>query len=67
MNRKSTYVITYGMSRVGRSIDNSPMKGWWGILKSEMYYLRKFTDKANLIAAIEEYINYYNMINTRSS
>ena len=55
------------MSRVGRSIDNSPMEGCWGILKSEMYYLRKFTDKANLIAAIEEYINYYNMINTRSS
>ena len=54
------------MSRVGRSIDNSPMEGWWGILKSEMYYLRKFTDKANLIAAIKEYINYYNMINTRS-
>ena len=48
------------MSRVGRCIDNGPMEGWWGILKSEMYYLRKFTDKANLIAAIEEYINYYN-------
>ena len=47
------------MSRVGRCIDNGPMEGWWDILKSEMYYLRKFTDKANLIAAIEEYINYY--------
>jgi hypothetical protein len=31
------------------------MEGWWGILKSEMYYLRKFTDKASLVAAIEEY------------
>ena len=48
------------MSRVGRCIDNDPMEGWWGILKSEMYYLRKFTDKASLIAAIEEYIRYYN-------
>ena len=48
------------MSRVGRCIDNGPMEGWWGILKSEMYYLRKFTDKTELISAIEEYITYYN-------
>ena len=48
------------MSRVGRCIDNGPMEGWWGILKSEMYYLRKFTDKTSLIASIEEYIRYYN-------
>ena len=48
------------MSRVGRCIDNGPMEGWWGILKSEMYYLRKFTDKSELISAIEEYITYYN-------
>ena len=48
------------MSRVGRCIDNGPMEGWWGILKSEMYYLRKFTDKNELLSAIEEYISYYN-------
>lgn len=36
------------------------MEEWWGILKSEIYYLRKFTDKAELISAIEEYITYYN-------
>ncbi len=47
------------MSRVGRCIDNGPMEGWWGILKSEMYYLRKFTDRESLIAAIEEYIKYF--------
>lgn len=33
------------MSRVGRCIDNGPMEGFWGILKSEMYYLRKFSSK----------------------
>ncbi|SEL38886.1 Transposase InsO and inactivated derivatives [Ruminococcus albus] len=48
------------MSRIGRCIDNGPMEGWWGMLKSEMYYLRKFTDKEKLITAIEEYIRYYN-------
>ena len=48
------------MSRVGRCIDNGPMEGYWGILKSEMYYLRKFTSKEELTSAIEAYITYYN-------
>lgn len=48
------------MSRVGRCIDNGPMEGFWGILKSEMYYLRKFTDKQDLMDAIEQYIHFYN-------
>lgn len=48
------------MSRVSRCIDNGPMEGYWGILKSEMYYLHKFTSKEELIMAIEKYINYYN-------
>lgn len=48
------------MSRVGRCIDNGPMEGYWGILKSEMYYLHKFTDKENLTKAIEDYIYFYN-------
>ena len=36
------------------------MEGFWGILKSEMYYLRKFTDEQELTAAIENYILFYN-------
>jgi len=36
------------MSRVGHCIDNGPMEGYWGILKSEMYYLRKFTSADEL-------------------
>ena len=48
------------MSRVGRCIDNGPMEGYWGILKSEMYYLHKFTDRSQLVAAIEKYIRFYN-------
>ena len=48
------------MSRVGRCIDNGPMEGFWGILKSEMYYLRKFQSKEQLIQAIDEFIEYYN-------
>lgn len=48
------------MSRVGRCIDNGPMEGFWGILKSEMYYLKKFTSKDELIKAIENYVDFYN-------
>lgn len=29
---------TQSMSRVSRCIDNGPMEGFWGIIKSEMYY-----------------------------
>lgn len=52
--------MTQSMSRVGRCLDNAPMEGWWGILKSEMYYLRKFTSRESLVRAIEEYIHFYN-------
>ena len=48
------------MSRVGRYLDNAPMEGWWGILKSEMYYLKKFTSRESLVSAIENYIHFYN-------
>ena len=52
--------MVQSMSRVGRCIDNGPMEGFWGILKSEMYYLRKFTNEQELISAIENYIHFYN-------
>lgn len=48
------------MSRVSRCIDNGPMEAFWGMLKSEMYYLRKFNTFDELKKAIIEYINYYN-------
>lgn len=48
------------MSRVGKCIDNGPMEAFWGILKSEMYYLNKFYTPHNLINSIKEYIEFYN-------
>ena len=48
------------MSRVGRCIDNGPMEGFWGILKSEMYYLHKFDNYESLKNAVEQYIYFYN-------
>lgn len=43
----------------GAVVDNGPMEGFWGMLKSEMYYLRMFADRENLIIAIENYIHFY--------
>lgn len=48
------------MSRIGRCIDNGPMEGFWGTLKSEMYYLRTFHTYDELKKAIDEYIYFYN-------
>nr|WP_279629464.1 IS3 family transposase [Brevibacillus fortis] len=52
--------MTQSMSRVARCIDNGPMESFWGMLKSEMYYLHKFNTYEELEVAITEYINYYN-------
>ena len=52
--------MTQSMSRVGKCIDNGPMEGFWGILKRERYYGRRFTDKNALVRMIEDYIKYYN-------
>ena len=59
-NKLQEAKMRQSMSRVGRCIDNGPMEGFWGMLKSEMYYLRRFTDKDALVQAIENYINFYN-------
>lgn len=48
------------MSRVAHCIDNGPMEGFWGILKRERYYGRRFTSKQELVQMIEQYIRYYN-------
>ena len=52
--------MTQSMSRVAKCIDNGPMEGFWGILKRERYYGKKFKDKDSLVSMIEEYIEYYN-------
>jgi len=51
---------TQSMSRVSRCIDNGPMEGFWGTLKSEMYYLKKFYTYDELELSIDEYIHFYN-------
>ena len=59
-NKLEAAGMTQSMSRVAKCIDNGPMEGFWGILKRERYYGRRFTDRESLVSMIETYIEYYN-------
>lgn len=52
--------MSQSMSHVGKCIDNGPMEGFWGILKRERYYGKRFTSREALVNMIEDYITYYN-------
>lgn len=58
--RLKKHHMKQSMSRVAHCIDNGPMEGFWGILKRETYYGRKFNEREALVKAIENYIDYYN-------
>ncbi|RFZ76362.1 IS3 family transposase, partial [Lacrimispora amygdalina] len=45
--------MTQSMSRVGRCIDNGPMEGFWGIIKRERYYGKRFTNRDAIVEMIE--------------
>lgn len=48
------------MSRISCCINNDLMEVFRGMLKSEMYYLKKFNSYEELEATTIEYIYYYN-------
>lgn len=52
--------MTQSMSRIARCIDNGPMEGFWGIIKRERYYGKKFNSRKELVDMIENYMDYYN-------
>jgi len=52
--------MTQSMSRKGNCLDNAAMESFFGVLKSEFYYTKKFTDADNFIKELKSYIWYYN-------
>ena len=52
--------ITQSMSRKGNCLDNAAMESFFGVLKSEFYHTKKFTDADVFIAELKDYIWYYN-------
>ncbi len=52
--------IRQSMSRKGNCLDNSIMENFFGLLKSELLYLRKFRSMEEFRIELERYIDYYN-------
>jgi len=49
--------MTQSISRIARCIDNGSMEGFWGILKREHHYGRRFTSRRELTQMIQHYIH----------
>ena len=52
--------ITPSMSRKGNCLDNSAMESFFGRLKTECYFGKRFEHFAELEQTLHEYIRYYN-------
>lgn len=52
--------IIQSMSRKGNCLDNAIIENFFGILKSELFYLKKYKSIDQLKKEIREYIVYYN-------
>jgi transposase InsO family protein len=59
--------ITQSMSRKGNCLDNAIIENFFGILKSELFYLQKFKTIEELKYEIKQYINYYNKERIKSN
>jgi len=52
--------IIQSMSRKGNCLDNAIIENFFGVIKSELFYLKKYTSIMELKKEIIDYIKYYN-------
>ncbi|URM25360.1 transposase (plasmid) [Leclercia adecarboxylata] len=52
--------VLQSISRKGNCLDNACAECFFGTLKSECFYTRKFNDVDELKVVLEDYIRYYN-------
>jgi putative transposase len=52
--------VAQSMSRKGNCFDNAAMESFFGVLKTEFFYLEKFTCVEHFKKALRKYIRYYN-------
>jgi Transposase and inactivated derivatives len=52
--------VRQSMSRKGNCLDNSVIENFFGLLKSELLYLRDFDSIEHFKAELVEYLDYYN-------
>ena len=55
------FKMTASMSRKGNCYDNAPMESFWGTLKNELIYRRRYATRLEAVQEIKEYIEiFYN-------
>ena len=52
--------ITQSMSRKGNCLDNAVIENFFGLLKSELLYLKEFESMEHFKQELDKYIHYYN-------
>ncbi|ABP33519.1 Integrase, catalytic region [Polynucleobacter asymbioticus QLW-P1DMWA-1] len=52
--------VTQSMSRKGNCLDNAVMENWFGIMKTEFFYPKRFETIESFKQGLHEYIHYYN-------
>lgn len=52
--------VVQSMSRKGNCLDNAAMESFFAVLKSEYFYLNKFSSVDELQTGLRKYIHYYN-------
>lgn len=52
--------VKQSMSRKGNCLDNAVIESFFGTIKSELFYLKKYSNIAELNKEIIDYISYYN-------
>jgi putative transposase len=52
--------MVQSMSRKANCLDNAAMESFFAVLKSEYFYLNKFTGVEQLQEGLKDYIHYYN-------
>lgn len=59
-NMLNKHGIVQSMSRKGNCLDNAIIENFFGTIKSELFYLKKYRSINELRREIIEYVNYYN-------
>jgi putative transposase len=55
------------MSRKGNCLDDAIIENFFGIVKSELFYIQKFKSVGHLKQEIKQYIDYYNKERIKSN
>ena len=58
-NMLNTFCIIPSMSRKGNCYDNAPMESFFGTLKNELIYQKKYKTRSEAINDITEYIEIF--------